>query len=182
MSRPIVVILNGPPGSGKDTIADTAVCLAGWKKFQFKDTLYELTAAYFQEDLDFVKFLCTTRALKEEKSEVFFGNTPREALIHVSEDIVKPTFGHDFFGRSVARDILASGAPVAILPDGGFEEETEALRKDCDVVVVRLTRDETSFVGDSRNYLKKHDIEVHNPEGNHMHAYERILAYVQTLR
>lgn len=78
------VVLNGPPGCGKDTLANMLSRDGVFVKHQFKDALYEHTAKHFQVDLDkFIKF-ASDRDLKDSKSLAGLGGrTPRQALIHV---------------------------------------------------------------------------------------------------
>lgn len=164
----LAVILNGPPGCGKDTIAnrlieeqDKLTVTAGQlTKRQFKDALYEHTAKHFQVDLDKFIHFASDRDLKDSKSLAGLGGrTPRQALIHVSEDIYKPRFGSDYFGKAEADSIRelagrVGGSFTVIYPDGGFASEIPPLESVVDfVLIVQLHRDGFDFTGDSRSYL-----------------------------
>jgi len=157
----IGVVLNGPPGCGKDTLANLVCGLSvDVKKHQFKDALYEHTAKHFQIDLDKFIHYASDRSLKDSTSLAGLGGrTPRQALIHVSEDIYKPREGSDYFGKvEVARVEELYGnldsSITVIYPDGGFPDEVECIDSCFDaVLVVRLHRDGFDFAGDSRNYL-----------------------------
>lgn len=164
----LAVVLNGPPGCGKDTIANE-ICNPnrlqnlGRRRFikhQFKDALYEHTAKHFQIDLDKFIHFASDRQLKDSKSLAGLGGrTPRQALIHVSEDIYKPRHGNDYFGKVEARRVreLAGrmgGFINVIYPDGGFESEIPPVESEYDaVLIIRLHRNGFTFEGDSRNYL-----------------------------
>jgi len=148
------IILNGPPNSGKDTIADLLVEECGYTKHQMKDTLYAETASYFQCSLEALKRVAMDRNEKENPFSMLNGLTPREALIHVSETIIKPTYGKDFFGRAQAQACYDHDSQKAVFSDGGFKEEMEPLLGMFEnVIIFHLFKSGTSFEGDSRNYV-----------------------------
>ena len=82
----------------------------------------------------------------------------RQALIHVSENVCKPKYGRDYFGKLAAnriragREIDSLACKNIVFSDGGFVEEVLSLVDIDDVVVVRL-KGRGSFLGDSRSYL-----------------------------
>lgn len=160
MGQKIGVILNGPPGCGKDTIANEIVKLGMFVKHQFKDALYEATAKHFGVDLEqFIQY-ASDRDKKDSHSLAGLdGLTPRQALIHVSENIYKPRYGSDYFGKVEAtrvRELVGRmGGNVAVIyPDGGFADEISSVRHEYDfVVLIRLHRDGFDFSRDSRNYI-----------------------------
>lgn len=160
-----VVILNGPPNCGKDTLADlmyheyTGAKVA---RRAMKDGLYDLTADLFLVDREWFRIVCADRARKEAPMKRLGGRSPREALIYVSEQVVKPAFGHDYFGRYAAEN-LEQGA-LNIFSDGGFVEEAipvlNVVGAD-NVLLVQIYREGCSFDGDSRNYLPR-DMFLHS--------------------
>ena len=82
----------------------------------------------------------------------------REALIHVSEDIVKPRQGNDFYGRKLVERIEASSERYVFTPDGGFKDEaTPLLEVGYNVYIVQLERNGTTFENDSRKFLTEDD-------------------------
>lgn len=154
-----IIILNGPPGCGKDTIAEKL----GYPTAMFKEQLYKSTAEYFELKLHLAMEYFTDRELKEKNSILFEGYSPRGALIHVSEDIIKPKYGKGFFGRQLANKALRilETADTVIVTDGGFIEEVEEVCDQIDrtgsnvkVKIVQITRPDCSFEGDSRNYIE----------------------------
>lgn len=158
-----VILLNGPAGSGKDTVADMmAHVYSGNERVQrlaFKDELYRKTAEHFQVDLVWFKEVATDRVLKEEKnSKILLDGapiSPRHALIHVSEYIIKPLYGKGYFGACLAAR-LKDG--INIVSDSGFYEETlEVLQATPvgTVIVVNIERGDLTFVGDSRYEITK---------------------------
>jgi len=150
-----VLLLNGPPNSGKDTIADKLVDLMPDVVHQrFKTTLYLLTSILFRVPLEETKRLCSDRDLKDHPSREFGMRTPRQAMIYVSERVVKPHFSQDFFGRAAA-DLLVEGK-LNVFSDSGFPREAFPLLEKAgqeNFTVVRLSRPGCSFENDSRGYL-----------------------------
>ncbi|HEI0612395.1 TPA: hypothetical protein SIF59_004278 [Escherichia coli] len=160
------VVLNGPPGCGKDTIANIIVSGGLFVKHQFKDALYEHTAKHFQIDLDKFIHYAADRNLKDSKSLAGLGGrTPREALIYVSEVVYKPRHGSDYFGLVEARNLeehvgRLGGSIDVIYPDGGFTSELAPIERVLDsLVIIRLHRSGFDFKGDSRNYIYLPDTE-----------------------
>ena len=158
------VILNGPPNSGKDTLADLLTAY-GFKKQEMKARLYEDTANHFDVDLPELKRRATDRILKEEgwyelpyDWELLQSMSPREALIHTSETVIKPNHGDDYFGLAAAGKCKLDYATLAVFSDGGFEAEIAPLIDAYkNVLIFRLHRDGCTFEGDSRDYLEGFD-------------------------
>lgn len=148
----MIIILNGPPGCGKDTIANALRDGHGFASTCFKYDLYKEVASYYGLPLRAVTSRNEDRALKEVPWRD--GLSVRQMLIHVSEQVCKPTHGRDYFGLLAAGRLaqLKEASPLArvVFSDGGFIEEVEAIEG---AVVVRLNRHGFSFTGDSRSYL-----------------------------
>lgn len=150
-----VVILNGPPLSGKDTLADyIAERYCFINTTSFKKALDVEVCNYYNVSADFLQSV-SSRENKELPQERFNGLSARGARIHVSEDIFKPEHGKDVFGRLLAFDLLVKGGAF-VISDGGFTEEISALVDSLgaeNVSVIRILRDGCTFEGDSRNYF-----------------------------
>jgi|14BtaG_2_1085337.scaffolds.fasta_scaffold01293_13 hypothetical protein len=158
-----VLILNGPPNCGKDTVADRIELQYGWRHRRFKDRLYEI-ASFRSGCAGLRKYvrLCTDRDLKDKPYDGFTGDfkglSPRESLIVVSENIVKPCEGADYFGSFLAKSI---DSDYTVVSDGGFEEEIAPLiNLGMDVYIAQLSRHNCSFDGDSRNYVQPEGAKV----------------------
>lgn len=156
----MIVILNGPAGIGKDTLADMIVEKGQglWKKLNFKDELYEDTAWHYRVDVKKFIFWNSDRFMKEMPIEELGGLTPRQALIHVSENIIKPEHGKDYYGQALASTIfqhIHDGVENFIIADGGFEEEIYPLVDDFNNVhIIQMLEEGYDFEGDSRNYIE----------------------------
>ena len=152
-----VVILNAPPFSGKDTLADLMVKHLKATKHEFKAALYEAFAAHYRLPIQYVLEICTSRKWKDNLKSAFSinsGRTPREGLMHVSEDVYKVNFGKDYFGQQAANK-LQSG--VNAFSDGGgwWDELAPVVCKSDQVIICRLYRNGFNFNKDSRNYYNE---------------------------
>lgn len=151
-----VILLNGPIGSGKDHIADLLEKYVGWNKCMFKDELYKETAAHFNVDLEWFKAVSSDRLLKEKPSDALDGKSPRQALIHVSEDVIKPEKGKGYFGELSSDQLKET---VNVFSDSGFKEEAIALIEKSgiqktNVFHIKLIREGCEFSSnDSRGYF-----------------------------
>ena len=152
-----IIVLNGPPGVGKDTIADLIVENSPFfEHMRFKTPLYDDTAHYINVNLPTLKEWATDRDSKDIQIETDRGMmSPREALIHVSEDLVKPMFGNNHYGQLAAKQILlAEWNHNVVFSDGGFIDEILPLLGVCKKLwVMRLHRNDFTFAEDSRNYI-----------------------------
>lgn len=164
----VIVIFNGPPGSGKDFAAKAMAERFGVPHFEMKAALRKTAHAMVAVQMEYkhldtkghelAKVLCDEMEYTEDfKNTVYsgyFGNrTWRQFLIHISEDIMKPIFGADVFGRAAAKLVREMDADLCFFSDGGFQEEVEELRKEGTVIVFQLERAGCTWGGDSRGYI-----------------------------
>jgi hypothetical protein len=186
----LALILNGPPGVGKDTLADLIVSY-GFDKHIFKQALYVETAKYWGVDLAEFTYQATHRTLKELPWKPLEWSTgadcsPRQALIYVSEQIIKPTKGKTFFGRQAATACQEAESEFTVFSDGGFYAELDPIIGTFrEVAVIRLHREGFNFDGDSRDYLYPDDcrsLDLHLTFGQEYSAVLEILSYVQKIR
>ena len=183
-----VIILNGPPGVGKDTIANELDRQHGAFHIRVKDELYSDAYQIFQKHgrLSFEEFLglMNDRDKKEKPSADLSGFSPRQALILTSELVYKRIYGNDYYGElasNIAKKYISITSEQAnvVFSDGGFIEEVEAIAKKSPTVLVRLHRDGFLFDGDSRSYVRnaagvEKEIDIHLEEGNVQFAVDEI--------
>ena len=150
----MIVIFNGPPGSGKDEAASLYKEMFGFKALSFKHQLFKETIEFFGVDKNWFMQGYNDREQKEVVEHALGDHSRREAMIHVSENVMKPKKGLDYFGKLVAEEIEDS-IHYAVA-DGGFVEELEPLIERVgreNIVIVQITRDGHDYSSDSRRYF-----------------------------
>lgn len=155
-----VIILNAPPGAGKDTIGNRIAMIAPWfcRMRSFKKPMFEIARAMLGANF-YKRFMDVYNDREQkEKPQVFLnGKSPRQFMIWISESVIKPQFGNQYFGRRMVEQIRECDDPV-IVTDGGFPEEIKPLiGAGFEVHICRLHRSGYTFAGDSRNYLEMGD-------------------------
>lgn len=153
-----VIVFNGPPRSGKDTAVSTVWQLSRTPCCHIKmaepitDSVSSLFG-YTQTQWNDVY-----AHHKDTPQSRLHGMTPREACIWMSEEVVKPRFGRDFFGKIAAGKCIAraSVGHTVLMSDGGFLEEVECVVDAVgseNVCLVHLHRPGFDFASDSRGLL-----------------------------
>lgn len=168
-----VLILNGPPRSGKDTLSKL-LRQGGIFETQingsFKRPLQEVTAAIL--GMSFQEFLERYEEIKDRPCPNGLPLTVRKLMIKISEEWVKPLGGKRYFGDMAYRRALIDSYNAKVFPqtlypsviegttviytDGGFGEEVlmfvEKIGAE-NVHIVRIHRPGVDFSEDSRRYL-----------------------------
>lgn len=151
-----IIILNAPPHAGKDTIGnlvkdESPVPL---RMLSFKQPMFEIALAMLgpKRYADFL-LAYNDRSQKEKPQAFLNGKSPRQFMIWISEDVIKPRFGNGYFGKRFAEIAEQSDIPV-ICTDGGFPDEViELIRAGHEVKLCRLHRTGYTFENDSRDYI-----------------------------
>lgn len=149
----MIVLFNGPPRAGKDAAADFFKN-KGYKHLSFKYQLYKETSKYFNISHEWFMERYDDRSVKEVPHMDLGHMSCREAMIYVSEKVIKPKRGLDYFGKQVADEIdLSKNYAIS---DGGFVDELipviNKVGKD-NFILVQLTRDGCDYSSDSRRYF-----------------------------
>lgn len=153
----VVLILNAPPGAGKDTLAgDDDWCqrvghmlLADYQidkgrfscdvaRISFKRGMFDILPSVLRvglgpKSVDEFYDRYHDRALKEQPWDKLGWLSPRQFLISLSENFMKVVFGKDVFGKFSARlasyPVYGVGGKVCVFSDGGFAEEVNEVAK-----------------------------------------------------
>ena len=163
MTTTKIILFNGPPRSGKDTAAEIAFDNFKFQddinviKLKFADALKRCTheehgleryaSDYFEET-------------KEIPASEFFGLTPREAYIKMSEDCVKKGFGHRFWGNvllnKIKMNIKESFFNIFLISDCGFIQEIVPMTHDyrSEMLIIRIHRPGYTYENDSRSDIE----------------------------
>ncbi len=181
LNKPIVIMFNGPPRSGKDSACE--IIMEHFPEVHyayFKEVLYRECAKILGLDFNFWASVCQNGDLKDKPmltmaaGETGAVMTPRDILIYLAEKVLKPKYGKDFIARGTAETIAkliqlqreqSNEAAVVVVPDLGFDYEIDTVRKmlpDAHVISVAVHRPGFTFEGDSRNYVKTPNFGLHN--------------------
>lgn len=158
-----ILLLNGPPRSGKDTLGKMLQQILGPTAtvLKFANPLKVATHAVMAI-LSGTNKVESGDAYEDSKDLVmpeFLGVTPRQAYIALSEQFCKPLLGPGIFGEVLNRHLETaknSGCEYAIVTDCGFESEAEVVVDQWgpdNVFLVTVARPGCNFSGDSRNYI-----------------------------
>ena len=178
-----VYLFNAPPRAGKGISASCLssniidkggiACIR-----EFKDELIKITSAglgisvsqfldgYDEKTYDYLNRKSYYVSTKVQLSTEWWKDMPlyrinnklyskREALIHFSEIVIKPSFGEDAFGKALVSTLPEEG--VVCIADGGFPQELQPVIDYVgaeNVTVVRIIREGCTFDNDSRDYLE----------------------------
>lgn len=165
-----IILLNGPPSSGKDTAARHIREMRG--------LLFNSPIGYVRPTLDRMSMpikraFAGTMGLpitedgivepwESKKEEVIheFGVSYRQWQIDFSEKFLK-TYREEIFGRLLVARIkrrFAKGiANLIVVPDCGFSIEIDVLYEEFereDILLIRCHRQGFTFAGDSRSYVR----------------------------
>lgn len=165
-----LVLFNGPPRCGKDTAAQAIF----FSQAVPDPKIFERMAMPIKR-----AFACTVGTIcdqwgnvwpyeREKDSPIpFLGVSYRRWQIDFSERFLKH-YGEDIFGKLLVRRLFEKGLKngggenaLVLVADCGFQIEREALAE-FNPVLVRIEREGTSFLGDSRSYLPDPDYIVQN--------------------
>ena len=113
LPKPLVIMFNAPPRAGKDTACEILM-----RKFPesvkyeyFKEYLYKESAKVLGLDFNFWASVCQNGDLKDkpmlrlQTGEAEGSVTPRDILINVAENILKPKHGKDCIANATAHKI-----------------------------------------------------------------------------
>ena len=165
---PFIVLINGPPGSGKDHLGKVLQNRSNFVIRKFAEHLKRSTHVDLGLPYDMpVDFFEDT---KDTPNEIFFGKSPREGYISKSETQIKPVYGDEFYGtillRLLARDCEFGLNKIAIT-DSGFDKEVNPLLREinpANFLLLRIHEEERgkTFSNDSRSYIYIDSIESYD--------------------
>lgn len=150
-------IFNGPPKSGKSTLAREAIRHFTTRQIEARP---ESLAAPMKQFISVLMGQPYSSISKDEHSDLL-GQTPRRFLIDLSETYLKKRYSNDLFGRALLHRSKPSLPIVYVVDDCGFNEEFSVLPRR-NVCLVRVIRPSFGFDSDSRGYLPKPDRILYN--------------------
>lgn len=171
-----ILLLNGPPSSGKDTAAQHI--LACGHAYGFTRIIHEKLslpikrafAGMLNISFDEVVLDCLDFAYDKDNLVPLLGKSYRQWQIDFSEKLMKPHYGSDVLARLLFDRIECNVVPtfkattLVVVSDCGFDIEYSAIREhfgNLDTILVQLYRPGFTFADDSRDYIK-----ARRPEGD----------------
>ena len=164
-----IVFVNGPKKSGKDTAAIIATgsgCNIRHAKYSAR--LKHMAREMFRVPFDMFNELekSGNNDLKDMPQTIFYGMSWRQLLIWLSEEVMKPKFGDDIFGKWLRDDLVKPTLTKGtIISDCGFYRECGPVIKTYgaeNCYLLRLHRPGCDFIGDSRSYIELPELPAAN--------------------
>lgn len=182
--KPISIILNGAPESGKDSLKKEFFHLRPYsmpsmwiEHGSFAKPLKDILQIKFNLTNEEVQELDSNHVLKNTPQDRFGGKSWRDCCMYLSVDL-KKEFGEDYFGKHMIKRIeqtfntntsFSRQFPSLIISDSGFDLEVVPIIDKFgadNVHVIKIIREGFDFKKDSRKYLdcEKLGITCHNLE------------------
>jgi hypothetical protein len=162
-----LVLLNGPPRCGKDTLVQQLVPYLKFSHLKFAAPIKRMVAGLLNVDLKHIE------EFKEIPVKTLRDETIRYTLIRLSEEFMKPRYGDDIFGNLLWNEAKNAANRLVVVSDCGFASEVatviqKAGKHNC--LLVRIHRGGTDFSNDSRSYLPDglcESVDIHNDKTLH---------------
>lgn len=154
------ILFNGPPRSGKDTLAsriDGFLCERTIPSQVQHLSLPMRKVAFVALGLRYD--VLTYESIKDQPQDAFKGDTVREFMIKLSESFMIPTYGPtawvDMFLAPHLESVKRNSHRLLMVPDLGFARETAAfdlMFGPQNVLTVQVHRDGKEWGNDSRGW------------------------------
>lgn len=158
-----IILVNGPPGSGKDTIGwdimewinDNAYPMMGYISIEkLALPLRKIVFALAEGELDIEQ--------DKDKQVMFGGLTPRKIMQSASEDWLKRLAGPNVFAELLSQRIDTHYViydhiehHYVVVTDCGFQTEVDYIVDkygEDNVYLIRMMREGCNFIGDTREF------------------------------
>lgn len=172
-----IILFNGPPGCGKDTLASLLVPYIKFSHLKFAAPIKRMVAGALDMTLSGLEDNKDTRARMLQRRDTMTEDgqdTLRALLIALSEEFMKPRYGDDVFGRLFWNDAKNHSSDCIIATDCGFRSEVQTVvqragKANC--LIIRIHRDGCTFENDSRSYLPDNLCDVRDLDNNRDHHF-----------
>lgn len=171
-----LILLNGPPRSGKDTAARFFARKYNAKVIALATPLRNIVREMFGVSDLIWRDLVLEKLDKADPQLCFGGKSFREVQIEVAT-FIRATYGDDFFiMRCITELQRSSASTIAVISDVGFQIEADLLSawaRPHNTMLLQLEKSGTSFDVDSRSYVNiphgvhaicidnRHDLELY---------------------
>ncbi len=151
----MIIFLNGPPRAGKDTAARFIIKHGkNFKETKMSQPLKATVGPLFGLSHEIMKAL---EDCKDEPTRVLFGKTYREVQIAISENLLKPLYGDDVFGKLFLNRSRATSYSNIVISDSGFNSEITPIieaYKAVNCALIHIDRPNCNFDNDSREWIR----------------------------
>lgn len=161
--NPLLILLNGPPRSGKDTAASFLRRHVA-EAFGFVPTIDRLSAPLKEGFAAILNIGAIEQADYESRKEVPIpllssvkSTSYRQFQIDLSEAFMKPLYGQNIFSKLfLLRFFADQESDLFIVPDCGFQHEVHFIYNHVphnDILLILLNRPGCDFSNDSREFV-----------------------------
>lgn len=178
-----MIVLNGPPRSGKDTFLKLlkAVFMDDLPTdklvpFSYKWVLCEGVGKRYSIHPKVIWDWNANTLTKDTPKKSLGGKSVRQCLIYESEEVIKKELGEDGVALKTFENVKSHIKEwldnpiedcVLVTPDGGFESEMLCAMKffgicRSDIFLIRFQRKGHTFEGDSRDFIASPNITIDN--------------------
>lgn len=159
-----IILVNGPPSSGKDTAAKALMAHGALGSHRvlmdrLSMPIKRAFAGMMQSNIDQYGNVFPYESEKE-KIIPMLGKSYRQWQIDFSEKFMKPNYGEAVFGellvKRINRRFQKNISDIIVIPDAGFEIEVKTLYREYapkDILLIRCFREGFTFNKDSRSYI-----------------------------
>lgn len=183
-----IIFINGHKRSGKDTLGHIFARDHGAAIHKAAEPLYKAIQETFS--LSPMQWASLYVESKETPCEELWGLSPRQAMIWLSEEVIKPRFGEHFFGYQLAMRINTCGDDLIVVTDSGMIREVESCIENTPTYkhhLINIQRDGTNGKNDSRVIITPNDVAVdthHVVENNGAAASlsDQVARIIKTIR
>ena len=180
----MIILLNGPPRSGKDTVYRLIrKYLTNSQEYKMSSPLKKCFLNMFNTDTKTASMLLEG----EYKDTPFMRGSdmsPRQFQIDMSEEFMKPKFGIDVFGRIAVFGIKQLMAKHAIISDCGFAEEIKPIQEEFgydNILAIQLSRPNCDYTNDSRGDLDFEALRIPHVKLNNDYDLEMLEVQVKRI-
>jgi hypothetical protein len=149
-----IYAFNAPPSSGKDVCATFLQTRHNFKLVRLAQPLYSLITQIYSISME--DWLVLVETSKNEPSHKLRGKSPRSAMIHMAETVIKPHFGAHHFINIAIDEINKNQDRDIVIPDLGFNVELSRIVDIFGKAAVHIIRIDSNLaldIYDARNTI-----------------------------
>ena len=178
----MIILLNGPPRSGKDTAAEFIILMLGNSKVH-----HDKLSKPIKSSLHYIfNFNRTERkaleAYKDHKNRSEYGNLSWRGMQIAMFEHLKETYGPEVLGNLFLRRDRDNGKKHTVISDSGRKDEIEPIIEANpykNIGLIELSRPGCNYDGDVREYIGQHRSIGHYEKVNNDYDLELFKAQIR---